>query len=174
MREVAFRARFARKCMHRIAAVMLAICLNVWPCSVRATEPDDPVHRAITLWLEERPDEALREVESRVLAPYDKPGRGHLQSAALRNVGARLHFDRYQRLKGQAGNVKEAFRALESAKAFAAAAVWEAPFDAEYWRDFIRIGAVDPKRGTMEIAPFIAQFTTKPYAFRVEGHNGTG
>lgn len=156
--------------MRPITLVMLAAAVSVWSSYAHAQQRDPSFDRAITRWLEKKPDEARREVETRVRRPADVAGRGDHRNAALRNLGARIHFARYERLRGYTGSVREAFNALDAAKAFAAAAVWESPYELEYWRDFIRIVAFDPSSATMDIERFMERFNAAPFAFEVEGH----
>lgn len=143
----------------------IAVVASVFSFSADA----QPLHRAIALWLEEKPEEAMREVETHIAPPARSPGRADAQNAALRNLGARILFARYERLRGYTGNVGDAFLALKAARAYASAAVWESPHEIEYWRDFIRLNAFDEKTQKPDIAAFMGTLNTGTYTFEVEG-----
>jgi hypothetical protein len=122
--------------------LIAAITVLVSVSSTRSAHADDfngglQIPAVIGHWLEGNREAALLVVRQSVPPPDAKPGSSRGEVAALRNLGARIHYECYQRLALL--YVKKAGEELRNAEVFAAAAVWENPYELAYWRDYIRI-----------------------------------
>jgi hypothetical protein len=124
----------------RRTAMAVAVVVVVFRANVaKGQKPPEILHEVISDWAEGDRVNALKLVRMFARPPDREPGTLRSENAALRNLGARLLYENY--LWSRRPQLDKATDDLREAEIFAAAAVWENPYNLTYWNDYVHIAA---------------------------------